>query len=52
VRLMCLVLLVTKRDRWESTSQGLVMCENYVLERGLRGIYLHYYYYYYYYEGV
>ncbi len=25
----CLVLLVTKRDRWESTSQGRVMCEHY-----------------------
>ncbi len=25
----CLVMLVTKRDRWESTSQGRVMCEHY-----------------------
>ena len=25
----CLVLLVTKRDRWESTPQGGVMCEHY-----------------------
>jgi hypothetical protein len=25
----CLVMLVTKRDRWESTSQGRVMCEYY-----------------------
>jgi hypothetical protein len=26
---ICLVMLVTKRDRWESTSQGRVMCEHY-----------------------
>jgi hypothetical protein len=26
---VCLVMLVTKRDRWESTSQGRVMCEHY-----------------------
>jgi hypothetical protein len=24
-------MLVTKRDRWESTSQGRVMCEHYWL---------------------
>jgi hypothetical protein len=27
----CLVMLVTKRDRWESTSQGRVICEHYCL---------------------
>ena len=26
---LCLIMLVTKRDRWESTSQGRVMCEHY-----------------------
>jgi hypothetical protein len=26
----CLVILVTKGDRWESTSQGRVMCEHYL----------------------
>ncbi len=29
--LSCLVMFVTKRDRWESTSQGRVMCEHYKL---------------------
>ncbi len=27
----CLVMLGTKRDRWESTSQGRVICEHYWL---------------------
>ncbi len=26
---ICLVMFVTKRDIWESTSQGRVMCEHY-----------------------
>ncbi len=29
--MLCLVLLVTKRDRWESPTQGREMCDHYKL---------------------